>query len=616
MPPACCPDRTTLLAFVEGRLPEEAFQSLAEHISGCPRCPDALQRLERALGQAQLESDPLLRELRRLDGLVAAAAEEPSFATEREHRQAVQRLHGLWGSEVRERLTDLSGAEPTPWPATPPLSGGKTPPATVPHVGPAPEEGAPQEMPDRLGPYQLEKLIGSGGMGVVYRALDTRQGREVAVKIIRSRHLSHPVGVERFRDEVRALGRLSHPNIVRLYDADRTDQLSYLVTEYVEGEDLGKRVRRLGRLPPEEACEYVRQTAAALQYLHRHGQVHRDIKPANLLLTPTGQVKILDFGLALLQREERGGDGAGWLMGTPEFMAPEQWADSRAVDIRADIYSLGCTLFHLLRGHPPFTALRGASPDTGQAPATPRTQDCPALVSSGEAARVVLQLAHLREPPPPLCRNASVPQEVERIYRRCLQKDLNRRYRTPQRLAEDLEGALEEIANLPRHLRVWRGVVRATRRVLAWVVLPFQSLGQWLCGWGVIWWETRPRVTCVLEFYSGDQARCLVDIGEKQPLPVSFPAAVLRARGLGPNQRFEWRMRKGGAVRARDIKPLPAPTLTPQEQQDLERRYQEDKKNPLPEKWQRPGGRFPQEEPRPGPAPEGGCQAARKAPPP
>ena len=154
-----------------------------------------------------------------------------------------------------------------------------------------------------------------------------------------------------------AIGRLNHNNIVRATDAGEADGVHYLVMELIDGIDLARLVRLAGPLPVAAACELVRQAAVGLQYAHENGLVHRDIKPSNLLLSVNGELKISDLGLALLNRDERASGEltvTGQVMGTADYMAPEQWEDSHAVDIRADLYSLGCTLYTLLAGRPPF----------------------------------------------------------------------------------------------------------------------------------------------------------------------------------------------------------------------------------------------------------------------
>jgi WD40 repeat protein/serine/threonine protein kinase len=231
--------------------------------------------------------------------------------------------------------------------------------------------------------FRVLGLVGQGGMGAVYRAEHRRMQRVVALKVINPGLIRNPATVNRFQQEVRAAARLHHPNIVTAYDADQAGGLHFLVMEYIEGRSLADIVQERGPLPIAEACDYVRQAALGLQHAHEQGMVHRDIKPHNLMVVSGGvvsgewsgttsdsrltthQVKILDFGLARLARssEVLATDGgpkdtaltsAGAVMGTADYIAPEQAADPRSADIRADIYSLGCTLFHLLTGRPPF----------------------------------------------------------------------------------------------------------------------------------------------------------------------------------------------------------------------------------------------------------------------
>jgi serine/threonine protein kinase/WD40 repeat protein len=214
-----------------------------------------------------------------------------------------------------------------------------------------------------LDQYLLLDKLGEGGMGEVFKARHLRMKRLVAVKVIRPECLTGPKAVQRFNREIQAAAQLLHPNIVVAYDAGEDKNLHYFVMEFVEGIDLGKLVKDLGPLPAGLACEYVRQAALGLQHAHEKGLVHRDIKPHNLLLTQApgspqgGVVKVLDMGLARIRETEA--DEAtltqeGMVMGTPDFIAPEQATDSRAVDIRADVYSLGCSLYFLLTGDVPF----------------------------------------------------------------------------------------------------------------------------------------------------------------------------------------------------------------------------------------------------------------------
>jgi serine/threonine protein kinase len=210
-----------------------------------------------------------------------------------------------------------------------------------------------------VGPYQLLHRLGEGGMGQVYKARHGRLGRVVALKLIHPQFLCHPSARKRFLREVRSLSLLDHPNIVSAIDAGDEEGKLYLAMQFIEGTDLARLVKEKGAMPIGQACDCVRQAALGLQHAHEHGLVHRDVKPANLLLTPDGTVKILDLGLARL-RESGEADHSSTLtdtgiaMGTPDYVAPEQITDSKHVDIRADLYSLGCTLYHLLAGQPPF----------------------------------------------------------------------------------------------------------------------------------------------------------------------------------------------------------------------------------------------------------------------
>ncbi len=249
------------------------------------------------------------------------------------------------------------------------------------------EGGVPTELAT-LGQYRLLSKLGQGGMGAVYRALHMRLDKVVAVKVLPRELTSRPDAVARFEREMRAVGKLHHPNIVAAHDAGESDGTHFLVMELVDGEDVGSIVRRRGPLPVAESCEIIRQAALGLQHAHEHGLVHRDIKPSNLMLAvsrdtppfsrdPKGSapppsthhspptVKILDMGLALLDESHRETVGeltsTGQIMGTLDYMAPEQGADTHAVDIRADIYSLGASLYKLLCGHAPFEGKKYAT---------------------------------------------------------------------------------------------------------------------------------------------------------------------------------------------------------------------------------------------------------------
>ncbi len=262
--------------------------------------------------------------------------------------------------------------------------------------------------------YRVLEPLGSGGMGAVYRAEHRLMRRPVALKVINPALTANGAAVERFRREVIAAARLTHPNIVTAHDAEHAGDLHFLAMELVEGMSLNELLGRRGRLSVADACDYARQAALGLQHAFEQGMVHRDIKPHNLMLTPQGQIKILDFGLArFVSDTNRGGalTQAGMAMGTADYMAPEQARDSRTADIRADIYSLGCTLYSFLTGQLPFP--------------------------EGDAIQKLM--AHVREKPRPVAElRPEVPPALCAVVERMMAKDPAQRYQTPAEVATAL----------------------------------------------------------------------------------------------------------------------------------------------------------------------------------
>src|SRR5437588_4402250 len=210
-----------------------------------------------------------------------------------------------------------------------------------------------------IGRYKVLERLGAGGMGSVYLCEHKLMRRRVAVKVLPTAKADDPASLERFYREARAVAALDHPNIVRAYDIDQDDKLHFLVMEFVDGANFQEIVKRSGPLDVTRACHYIRQAALGLQHAHEAaGLVHRDIKPGNILVDRTGTVKILDMGRARFFHDDEDLLTKKYdenVLGTADYLAPEQALDSHSVDIRADIYSLGATCYFMLTGSTPFT---------------------------------------------------------------------------------------------------------------------------------------------------------------------------------------------------------------------------------------------------------------------
>lgn len=267
-----------------------------------------------------------------------------------------------------------------------------------------------------LGPYRILDRLGKGGVSSVFKAWDTIAKRNVALKVIHPDLESNEEAFGRLQREMMAATRLNHPNIVKALDVDLKGRRHYFAMEYVEGIDLQKMVQLSGKLPVADACTYIRQAALGLQHAYEIGLVHRDIKPANLLLIEDKRlIKILDLGLARLQftmKHEVNLTVEGSLIGSADYLAPEQSRNPSAVDVRADIYSLGCTLFFLLAGEVPFP---------------------------GGSAFLKIH-RHLNEEPKPSLeeRNPEVPDPLVLICKKMMAKNPDERYRTPAAVAAAL----------------------------------------------------------------------------------------------------------------------------------------------------------------------------------
>jgi serine/threonine-protein kinase len=309
---------------------------------------------------------------------------------------------------------------------------------------------------ERLEHFVLDDYIGVGGMGAVFLARDVRLDRPVALKVLPQTPDLDPDLIQRFENEARAAARLDHENIARVYYVGEDRGVHFIAFEYVEGTNLRDLIEQTGRLPLAEAVNYTLQIAGALVHAASRDVVHRDVKPSNIIITPAGRAKLVDMGLA--RRFETDYDGgvtqSGVTLGTFDYISPEQARDPRTADVRSDIYSLGCTLYHMLTGQPPFP--------------------------EGTIAQKLL--AHQAdEPPSPQARNPQIPDDLAAVVAKMMAKQPRRRYRDPEQLYRDLllvAGALGLRSTSPEGL-VWMSPTRP--HVPAWerqapLVIPVVTL--------------------------------------------------------------------------------------------------------------------------------------------
>jgi serine/threonine protein kinase len=302
-----------------------------------------------------------------------------------------------------------------------------------------------------IGRYHVTSLLGAGGMGIVYRAHDTRLGRDVALKVLPEDLSRDRDRLIRFEREARLLASLTHPNIAGIYDLNEFESTQYLVLELIEGETLAARLQR-GRIPFGEALTICRQIAEALEATHEHGIVHRDLKPANVMMTSNGAVKVLDFGIAKLLAADGSHSPSGstdtlgaLVVGTPSYMSPEQ-ARGNPVDKRTDIWAFGCVLYEMLTGRTAFAGQRV-------------TDTLAAILERQPDWRILLD---------------ATPLSIRRLTQRCLEKDSKRRLRDIGDARIEIDDALSSpveaesaTANERTHaLRLWRTVA-----IVSWVAL-------------------------------------------------------------------------------------------------------------------------------------------------
>ncbi|TMP96580.1 MAG: serine/threonine-protein kinase, partial [Verrucomicrobia bacterium] len=290
----------------------------------------------------------------------------------------------------------------------------------------------------RIGSYEVGSPLGEGGMGVVFRAHDTKLQRDVALKLLPDHFANDPDRLSRFRREAQVLASLNHPNIAQIYGLEESDNTRCIVMEYVDGETLQERLKR-GAMPVDEALSVARQIAEALEAAHERGIIHRDLKPANIKLTPLEKVKVLDFGLAKSLQDQQpaslsnsptlmSAPVAGMVLGTASYMSPEQ-AKGKATDRTADVWAFGCVLYEMLTAHPVF---------------------------EGETVGEIFGAVFRAEPEwnrlPP-----DTPEAIRRLLRRCLRKDYRHRLQSVGDARIELEDAQEEprlesggVAHTPR----------------------------------------------------------------------------------------------------------------------------------------------------------------------
>ena len=316
--------------------------------------------------------------------------------------------------------------------------------------------------------FLIEEAIGVGGMGAVFRALDTELDRQVALKLLPPDQAGDTEIVPRFYQEGRSAAQLDHENIARVYSIGHDGPYHYIAFEYIEGVTVRQKVETSGALSMAEAVNITLQIAYALVHASMRGVVHRDIKPSNIIITPGGRAKLVDMGLA--RRFERGGDHgltqSGMTLGTFDYISPEQARDPRDVDVRSDLYSLGCTLFHMLTGRPPFpggTVLQKLIQHQEEAPADVRML------------------------------NPAVPVELASIITKLMAKDRDRRYQTPEHLVRELLGIAGIVGLAPASAAVPGWHEHAHRPTwephLVWLV---PLVGFVMVILGLAWWGREP----------------------------------------------------------------------------------------------------------------------------
>ena len=388
-----CPSDEQLKAYALGQLREQSIEEISDHLERCNRC-------ETTVGAFDQTADSLIAQLQ-APAIPSAVAETPAY----------------------------QGILPT----------------LVDALGRVDKTLSVQHEQRRVRDYEILEQIGEGGMGAVFLARHTKLKRVVALKVLPQEKVKR-ASVARFEREMEAVGKLNHSNVVQAHDAGEFEGTHYLVMEYVAGFDLATLVKRVGQLSIPDACEIICQAAQGLQHVHENGLVHRDIKPSNLLLSQEGQIKVLDLGLALLHGNvEEELTSTGQVMGTLDYLAPEQAKDTHEVDIRADIYSLGATLYKLLCKKAPF--------------------------EDGYSQPLKKLMAITSQPVPSVAnRRPELPPELVQTIDRMLAREPDARYPTPAEVltalrpfaaGADLSQLLESAGELPRHVQASQSTARS-----------------------------------------------------------------------------------------------------------------------------------------------------------
>ncbi len=384
-----CPSAKMLANFGDGKLDSSHAEAVSLHLESCADCRVTLEKLRRVF-ERRAPQQP-------------GADQLGQFVPEETRTQ-----------DVRQAIFDAtpSAQAGPPVGSAPGASSGR--PAGSSPAGLTSIPAELEQHPD----YELLRELGRGGMGVVYLARNRMMDRLEVLKVLSQALLDRPGARERFQQEIRLAAKLGHPNIVAAYSVLRPGELLVFAMEFVDGQDLSQVVRQRGPLPVTNATFYVHQVALGLAHAHEMGMVHRDIKPTNLMLAIKNKkhvVKILDFGLAKATSEKAVDAGltkSGQVLGTPHYIAPEQTLNAQKADIRADIYSLGCTLYYLLAGSPPFR---------------------------GDSMFAILQAHHQLEAQPLNQIRGDVPAELATVVSTMMAKDPNQQYQTPSEVAKALK---------------------------------------------------------------------------------------------------------------------------------------------------------------------------------